>query len=256
MGILSPPVLARLHEAGLAAGPRMRLVSGRSGALLSPEPVSLQNWLRVQCTGRLGSPRASGSTSQPLSRPRACGARAGPGSPSAVCAPGSSAQEAPGAPSLQPLLLLNPRLRHSPWALLLARVHVSCCTDVHTPVPQLTRTSSTRSHLPPCRGLGLRLGRLLIWSGVREALSQARGKRVVGWLPRPPRVSGSIAGGPGCVSLWPCEHSRHPGGPHATSPTGTELAVLAADLSPESGSLQGPWGSPGLRSCGMAKGSW
>lgn len=72
VGILSPPVfLARLHEAGLAAGPCMRLVSGRSGALLSPEPVSPQSWPRVRCTGRLGSPRVSGSASRPLSRPRA-----------------------------------------------------------------------------------------------------------------------------------------------------------------------------------------
>lgn len=162
--------------------------------------------------------------------------------PGLLCAGG------PGSPPLQPPLLLNPQLHRSPWALLLARVH--------TAVPQLTCTSSTRSHLPPCRGLGLRLGRLLIWSGVREALSQARGKRVAGRLPRPPHVSGSIAGGPGCVSLWPCEHSRHPGGPRTTSPTGTEPAVLASDLSPGSGILQGPRGSPGLRSCGVAKGSW
>lgn len=76
----------------------------------SLEPVFPQNWPRVQCTGRLGSPRASGSASRPLSRPRAALVRVpasggrGPG----LAPPLHSAQEAPGAPSLQPLLPLNP----------------------------------------------------------------------------------------------------------------------------------------------------
>ena len=83
----------------------------------------------------------------------------------------------------------------------------------------------THTHLPVGASVSV-LGRLLVWSGVREALSQAHGKRVAGRLPRLPCVSSSITGGPGRSSLRPCERSHHPGGPRTASPAETEPASL------------------------------
>lgn len=224
----SPVLLARLGEAGLAAGPHTRLASGHLGTLLSLEPVSPQSWPRVRCPGRLGSPvprGACGRSALVLRRPwRASAAWVGRGP---GLAPLCSAPQAPLCRNPQKPPLRGCRASRPPAAPLvlgsaLGPVHIACCTHVHTRVAHLTRTSPTRSHPPPCRGRGLPFG------APACLRSQARGKRVVGRLPRPPCVSSSVAGGPGRPSLRPHEHSHHPGGPRTASPAQTPLRGQAS----------------------------
>ena len=204
---------------------------------------------------------------QLLSRPQvalasvSCVCGAWPGlAPLLLCTPGSSVQESPEAPRLWPPRLPIPQpLRSSPKLLVRGhRASRSPSRSAHPglcPWPVCTfpgahmcthlRHTSLGPHphahtCPPVGALVSVSGRLLVWSGVREALSQARGKRVAGRLPHLPCVSSSITGGPGHPSLWPCEHSHHPGGPRTASPAGTEPGVLAVDPPPGSGILGGP----------------
>ena len=145
-----------------------------------------------------------------------------------------------------------------PWPVCTFPVAHVCTHLWHT---SLGPHPHTHTHLPVGASVSV-LGRLLVWSGVREALSQAHGKRVAGRLPRLPCVSSSITGGPGRSSVRPCEHSHHPGPPHCVglaappsgpvstrivlgprtaSPAETEPAALAVDSPPGSGILGGSW---------------
>lgn len=155
MGILSSPVLlARLGEAGLAAGPHTRLASGHLGTLLSLEPVSPQSWPRVRCPGRLGSPvprGACGRSALVLRRPwRASAAWVGRGP---GLAPLCSAPQAPLCRNPQKPPLRGCRASRPPAAPLvlgsaLGPVHIACCTRAHTcgtPHSDLTHTLTPAS---------------------------------------------------------------------------------------------------------------
>ena len=248
VGILSFPVLVmRLSEAGLAARLRTPLASGHLGALVSLESVSLQSWPCVSCPGRLGSRGPCGergSCSLTLRWPwRASPASVGRGQ---AWLPSCSAPRVPLCRNPQKLPVCGHRASRSPSR----SAHPGLCpwpvctfpgAHMCTHLRHISLGPHPHAHTcPPVGALVSVSGRLLVWSGVREALSQARGKQVAGRLPHLPCVSSSITGGPGHPSLWPCEHSHHPGGPRTASPAGTEPGVLAVDPPPGSSILGGP----------------